>query len=367
MLELNVIEKRISDAGQIALYGAGVTAYNIAVALKEVYNIVVEKYYVTSVSESHRFFGGIKPVSFSEYRTDEGELVLVATPNEYHSEIEKRLILSGVTDYILINQDIEYFIMKRYFAKTADYKFVEDLNTVDCKQTQNDRMLKAETYMAKNINDRKLVNSYHLPEWIIPVQAGAALTDQRILPLTDNDGINISDKNRDYSELTVTYWAWKNRNADYMGICHYRRMILLTDTDIDNVIKNNIDAVLPLPFVCSPDASEQYGRYIKQEDFQVFMQIIEETMPQRLDNIRMILNGKILYNYNMLLAKKAVFNDYCDFMFTILQKMDEYYRDKNINRNDRYLGYFGELLTSIFFVLNSSELKIVHAGRLWMV
>ena len=44
--------------------------------------------------------------------------------------------------------------------------------------------------------------------------------------LGDNTGDNISEKKYKYSELTVQYWAWKNQNADYYGLCHYRRYLI---------------------------------------------------------------------------------------------------------------------------------------------
>ncbi len=39
----------------------------------------------------------------------------------------------------------------------------------------------------------------------------------------DNTGDNISDQNHIYSELTGLYWAWKNLDASYIGLVHYRR------------------------------------------------------------------------------------------------------------------------------------------------
>ena len=39
----------------------------------------------------------------------------------------------------------------------------------------------------------------------------------------DDTGDNIANRNNQYSELTALYWAWKNLNADYIGIVHYRR------------------------------------------------------------------------------------------------------------------------------------------------
>lgn len=43
--------------------------------------------------------------------------------------------------------------------------------------------------------------------------------------LHDDEGDNISERNKTYCELTAQYWAWKNEEADYYGFFHYRRYL----------------------------------------------------------------------------------------------------------------------------------------------
>ena len=56
----------------------------------------------------------------------------------------------------------------------------------------------------------------------IPVQVGAE-GKKDIGYQRDNTGYNISYKNAMYCELTGLYWAWRNLDADYIGLVHYRR------------------------------------------------------------------------------------------------------------------------------------------------
>ena len=67
----------------------------------------------------------------------------------------------------------------------------------------------------------------------LPIQVGAAISDVD-LDMQRDDSINgkicdnISEKNKNYCELTAMYWAWKNikeiyPNIDYIGLNHYRR------------------------------------------------------------------------------------------------------------------------------------------------
>jgi hypothetical protein len=50
----------------------------------------------------------------------------------------------------------------------------------------------------------------------------------------DDSKINISEKNKEYAELSAQYWLWKNSNAKVKGIIHYRRFFVSTQTYSNN-------------------------------------------------------------------------------------------------------------------------------------
>ena len=65
---------------------------------------------------------------------------------------------------------------------------------------------------------------YQMPteEIYIPIHVGAE-GKEKLEYVPDNTGENISVKNPYYCELTGLYWAWKNLDAEYIGLVHYRR------------------------------------------------------------------------------------------------------------------------------------------------
>ena len=84
--------------------------------------------------------------------------------------------------------------------------------------------------------DIKLFVSCHKPSFVpengvfCPIQVGTALADKKLegMKYYDNQGEHISEKNRQYCELTAQYFAWKNIEADYYGFFHYRRYLNLS-------------------------------------------------------------------------------------------------------------------------------------------
>lgn len=67
--------------------------------------------------------------------------------------------------------------------------------------------------------------AYSLPGENIyaPIQVGGVRIPGMENALRDDTGENISAKNKYYCEMTALYWAWKNLDADCIGLVHYRR------------------------------------------------------------------------------------------------------------------------------------------------
>lgn len=361
--EREKVWKLIEGADTFYIYGAQAVAYGVYTAIREVSGKLPKAFLVSCLDNNPSKIENI-PVVEANGKLSPDALIIVSVPEIYHEEIKERLDRFGLVKALYVDTHVEYLIMSRYFQKQGHFVLLEDLQL---KNEDAGEAVNVKMYMAKHHKDRVLKREYDLPSWIAPIQVGASQTDMAIAELSDNTGDNISDKNSKYSELTAMYWAWKNRDDDYLGICHYRRILVLVDDDILRIRQNGINVVLPLPFICYPDASGQYGRYISADDQQKMFQALSEISPEYYKAAKIILKKQYLYNYNMFLADRTTFRNFCRWMFPILERAEGLCETEDAERKDRYLGYFGEVLTAIYFIYNKDNLKIAHAEKKWMV
>lgn len=288
--------------------------------------------------------------------------ILIATPEDVMPEIERNLEIQGLYCHVRMTS-LRWSELMKY--RVCDKKYIP-LSALPVGYHKAAVFL----FMAKFYKDRQLTDQYNFPGWVIPIQVGAALCCERVADMLDCNGDNISDKNGNYSELTALYWIWKNQlmkepvkdNAEYYGLCHYRRILELSDDDVLRLIDNDIDVVLPFPMPYEPNIEEHHKRYINDQDWKILMTVLKELHPESLQEIYKILSQQYLYNYNIMIARKFVLNDYCQWLFPILERVEELSVPKGKDRNDRYIGYMGETLATIYFAEKKEQLNIVHTG-----
>ena len=63
---------------------------------------------------------------------------------------------------------------------------------------------------------------------------------------------------------------------------------------------------------------------------------------------------------NMLIARKQVFDELCEWLFPILERVEELSIPKGDERSDRYIGYMAETLETLYFMKHKEVLNIVH-------
>lgn len=368
------------------IYGTGIVGISIYTALKEQYGVLPISFLVTSAEGNPAKIEQI-PVQEAASASLTDALILVAAPVEHHRAIGETLRNLGVLleQIIFADSELENRIMGEYYGWLPDFETAGDLLR-ELEGTGNGESLYASArkdedsqkeameaacgrqnimiFQAKCHVDRPLMNAAEVPACICPIQVGAELTEQSVAELKDNTGDHISQKNRDYCELTATYYAWKNCEAAYKGLCHYRRVFELSSAELETLFGSDAaDVILPYPTIHLPDISRQHNRYISESEWRAMRQAVWECEPSYAADFDRIFSERYFYNFNMLVAKAEVFDDYARRLFGILERTEEIIAKEGVVTTKRYAGYLGENLTTLYFRKNRDRLKIVHAGR----
>lgn len=353
----------------LVIYGAKSFALGIYYAMRNLYpEYAIQCFLVSSRHGNPSTLAGLPVKEIESYVCEENSRhvhVLIGTPEDVHSEIVARLKEHGLYQYTCIDSGIGAFLMERYFFDLGIFPSVHKL---PCSSMRDKADL--QVFMAKFHRDRCLSKAYEFPSWIEFLQVGAALTEERIANFCDNTGDHISEKNANYCELTALYWMWKNKldyrvcieKTEYYGLFHYRRILEISENDLIRIKENNVDVVLPFPTVHEPDIREHHMRYIKASDWDAMLQALYELDPNHMGKFEKILEQPYLYNYNLIVAKRKILEDYCAWLFPILERTEELTQPRGWERKDRYVGYLGENLLTLYFFLNQEKLNIFHTG-----
>jgi hypothetical protein len=345
---------------KIAIFGAQGIALGAYRAIRVLYpKRIVECFIVSDRKGNPTELAGIPVVELSKLSAGSDVEIMIATPENVMPEIEELLKKKGLHCYVRLDSKRWGEMMERYYLRIDRFL---PLSAVPVGFNRTSLAV----YMAKFYKDKALSSAYDIPAYIHPLQVGAALCTERVAELIDCEGENISYKNVNYSELTGLYWIWKNRisgsSDKYAGLVHYRRILELTDDDILRLADNDVDVILPYPMPYEPNIEEHHRRYIKKEDWCALLTALNELQPVYAENLNDILNQQYMYNYNIIIAKETVLSEYCEWLFPILERVEELSVPAGRERADRYIGYMGETLETLYFMYNKNRLNIVHAG-----
>jgi hypothetical protein len=348
---------QISQSPRFAIYGAQVVAYGVYVALHSLYNKKPECFIVSNTDGNPANIDDISVKTLENCGLSKDILILVAVTELLQDEICTTLEKNGFYNYICIGAHEEHLLMSEYFNSIGKFRLLNgSMSNTNCDAN-------LAVYEAKNHRDKQLKNIPALKPWEHSIQAGADITDMRIAPLLDNTGENISAKNKIYSEMTATYWVWKNTNHYYKGICHYRRHLILSNKQIAALTEDDIDVVLPLPYICYPNTITQFQRFVSKDVLNTLLFSLRTLHSDKYGEYFSILNRQYQYTYNLLIAKGEVFDRYCEWTFEILQDMERSADKFPEIAMTRALSYAAEVLTSLYFLSNSDKLNIRHIEK----
>lgn len=187
----------------------------------------------------------------------------------------------------------------------------------------------------------------------IPLQVGCS-THPDYGYLRDDSGDNISDKNKYYSELTGLYWIWKNyTDADYLGLCHYRRFFLnndgtlMTEKDYMDIL-SQYDVMISQAETGGFDYKTIYGRSHDIHNLEETGQVIKKLYPDYYDTFQEVISDSRCYVGNLFVAPKELFFSYCEWLFHIFFELEK--RIDVSSYDDYHMRVFGFLSEQLLIV-----------------
>lgn len=178
----------------------------------------------------------------------------------------------------------------------------------------------------------------------------------------DDKGDNISRKNPSYCELTGLYWAWKNSNANYIGVAHYRRHFslkrlrtkekfesILNEEQLTSLLKN-YDVILPkkrkyyIETLYSHYKHTHYGIHLD-----LTREIINDIYPEYINTYDEVVNKSSGYMFNMFIMERTLVDKYCKWLFEILFELEKRYNDIEISGfQGRFYGRVSEIIFNVW-------------------
>ena len=201
-----------------------------------------------------------------------------------------------------------------------------------------------------------------------PIQVGKAISEYDLGFIGDDTGDNISQKNPSYCELTAQYWAWKNVDCRYIGLCHYRRYFetVYTDELLERLF-SKYDVILQRPIYSGVRDTmlNKLKMIIVPEDYAIFFMSIRKLYPEYEKTTLQYLARNADIPYNMFIMRKETFNQFCQWQFSILEECEKHVKPLPYSRYNRIYGYFAEYLLPIYCLHN--QMKIHHDGIVNMI
>lgn len=223
----------------------------------------------------------------------------------------------------------------------------------------------------------------HKPYWMppdgayLPVWVGAALRTGAAPAgfSRDDAGDNISARNPSFCELTALYWAWKNVDARYLGLAHYRRHFAgrrLGGRHARVATGPQLEAALAKAPIVLPKKRDyviettwqQYVHAHHEQDLIETRSILSESHPDCLQAWDSVMARTSGHRFNMLVMRRDLLDAYCAWLFDVLLGLERRLDTTGYDAYDqRVYGFVAERLLDVWILANGveyTELPVVH-------
>ena len=182
----------------------------------------------------------------------------------------------------------------------------------------------------------------------------------------DNTGDNISKKNPNYCELTGLYWAWKNLDADYIGLAHYRRHFsssritfdkkqkVITKAELEKAL-SGYEVIVPKPRNYWIETNySQYAHAHHAIDLDTTRTILAERYPTYVAAFDKSMKRTVGHRFNMFIMTRERLSEYCTWLFDVLFELERRLDISSYSKNDsRVFGFVSERLLDVWLETNA--------------
>ena len=190
--------------------------------------------------------------------------------------------------------------------------------------------------------------------------------------LTEKKSENIAYLNAKINECTALYWIWKNTDAAYVGLNHYRRYFYnneiksidnyLDAARISNILREYDIILTKVRAMSDITVYEQIYNSIDHnlcEKGHSFMRKgIEKHQPEYLQIFDDVMNGHSAFLCNMFVTRREILNRYCEWLFSFLIEAAEAIDVEGYDSySQRVIGFFAERMWTVWLRKNKLKIK----------
>ncbi|MBR1571668.1 MAG: DUF4422 domain-containing protein [Lachnospiraceae bacterium] len=212
---------------------------------------------------------------------------------------------------------------------------------------------------------------YNVPteEVYQPLHVGASGKETITGARRDDEGENISQKNPYYCELTGLYWAWKNLDADAIGLVHYRRYFVnenketLSSKEVEKLMDGCDVAVPAKRRYYIESLYSHYAHTLDGEHLDKAREIISRQYPEYLHACDEVYKRTWGYMFNMCIMRREYLDGYCTWLFDILSQLEKEIGILDDAFSARLYGRVSEILFDVWLLYkqeNDSAIRVTE-------
>lgn len=218
-----------------------------------------------------------------------------------------------------------------------------------------------------------------------PIYVGNIQKDMSDEVCKDSTGINISDKNPWYNELTAIYWIWKNSAEDIVGICHYRRFFTTFNGKLKNLLFKKADKFIDEGFISKALknhdiivhnktffkqgnanqltkkdnlSDEENKNKVDKKIVELSREIFKKVHPEDIDMYDKVMVGSCAHLLNIIIARKSDFDAYCEWLFPFLFDLEDAIKMKYPDEEfPRVIGLVAERIMDVWIAKSGIRVK----------